>query len=241
MKLLYHFIGRDKIIDDKRYKILLKILGDGFLEPNQTGENAYFFELKGIIDPIHLGERLPISFIDRDSCDDIAFKKHMKKYSNFAIGFDKQFILDYGGNPVFYCFDSMRKSSNLRNYINVIIKHFDKLERECIKDKLELNEIISDKLSFYQILQFLKPFNFEYNSKDKAVYDEREWRVLATDDVNNKKVWDFKVRPAIEGIKCAIKEIIVPKKYCRLLKNDIKKLFPDKATPQVIIAENIVK
>lgn len=44
-----------------------------------------------------------------------------------------------------------------------------------------------------------------------------------------------------DRIKCAIEKIIIPEKYSKSLKTCIKKLFPNKAIPQIIIAEKIVK
>ena len=237
MKLLYHFIGRGKP-EDEAYGLLLRILNCGCLIPNQKGENAYF-DFGPLFEKIHLGDRLPVSFIDRDNCDDSAFKEHMEKYSKFGIGFEKDFILREGGEPAFYCINRNDGKTSCENRMHIcnLVKSLDNID---VKD--------SDiKKEFYEVLKFVKPFNIDTNNQKSSEYFEREWRIIATDGIDGCFAWNFTEAPAIYGAKDTIREIIVPRAYQDLLRNNIantvyyKKYSSRSSLPKLCIAEEIDK
>ena len=234
-RLLYHFIGKNlKKDEEKQYGFLLKILRDGFLKPDQKGENASL-HLGRFDKKIDFDNRLPVSFIDRDNCDDEEFRKHMATYSRFGLGFERDFILQEHGNPVFY-YPYSDKAEYLVRHLIKVIEHFKKMH--------ETDEQNYGKDSFEELLKFVIPFNFNKENR----YKEREWRIIANQNDgggdrgggDQDMVWDFKNRAGVLGVKCAVKEIIIPQEYYERAKKDLKKSFPGNNMPDLRTAETLL-
>ncbi len=115
--LLCHFVGRSQTDDEKRYRLLVKIIKNDhalFANPDDPSRINFSFsmgEFKG-----NQGE-----LFDRNDCVcfcDIPNKSldiHRHKYSSFGMGFKKSFLISQGARPVTY----VPKGCSIRDILKV--------------------------------------------------------------------------------------------------------------------------
>lgn len=132
---------------------------------------------------------------------------HAKKYGNYVIGLDKEYIRDLYSpilNPVIYC-----NSENLINMIsrlyfmkNKVLNQFlvnsntASNQKEFTKDHEKFLESKSQEMkniaSFKADISFLAGLFKYYNNPEKTdeiYYDEREWRAFWPNKLSDKTDW----------------------------------------------------
>lgn len=86
-------------------------------------------------------------------------KEHAKRYGSLGIGFDREFLMRWGANPVFYMQSKNQGIVNTNLY------------------GLSNNKLKSGPLKVF--LSYIKPMG-EPCSNDYCYYDECEWRIVAS-------------------------------------------------------------
>ena len=150
----------------------------------------------------------------------LRIKEHKLKYGSYAIGFDKDFLSDIYNpilNPVWYMdsnnvSDSVLHFSKMSEEANneiwkLIVKYYNNPTFQAEFEKNGDNAIINNKLLFEQhrslidntfytktLLGYCKPYGYK-NSKNKYIcnYDEREWRAIIHDGINERTNWVWDV------------------------------------------------
>lgn len=118
--------------------------------------------------------------------------KHMNKYGQYMIGFDKDFLLSYYGNilnPVFYI-----QSPNMKDAVNDISDIYAETSKEhafLVQNKsFDQTRITSLGLRKYNlrfIIGMCKPI---------SCYDEREWRLIRDDNHDQLNEWIWGISEA---------------------------------------------
>ena len=145
-QFLTHWTGRDKT-DDTAFFILSKIVNSGQLKfssnPISFPSNNWTFNGK------------MICFTDTPIALSI---DHCRRYNYFGLSFNKQKLIEYGANSVFYLVDNRQKSLDFM----ITVRPYD-------NELLNLANWISSSFQPYDSKKF---------SKDNwAEFYEREWRI----------------------------------------------------------------
>jgi hypothetical protein len=146
--------------------------------------------------------------------------EHKHKFGNYAIGFDKDFLSDLYNpilNPVLYMnsnnvsdsvlhFSKMSKEANNEKWKSIVEycnnptfqAEFEKDGDNAIINNKQLIEqqrgLIDNTFYAKTMLGYCKPYDYK-NSKDKYIcnYDEREWRAIIHDRVDDRTDWVWDV------------------------------------------------
>src|SRR5690349_17982156 len=107
---LGHFVGRGEASDEDRYRLLLKILGDGILLSNPSNPME-----AGNIAPLphgtdRFGEYFKMQKVCFCDIPEEDLQLHTEKYSRFGLAFSRDFLITQGANPVFYIPSSAKAS-----------------------------------------------------------------------------------------------------------------------------------
>lgn len=166
---LIHFIGRKKKSEKEKLCLLSQILETEEFIPQLEEEvfgNDYFLG-KGFG-----RSAFPICFTD------LPLEKiglHKERFSSFGIAFSKEYIIDNGGNPVFYWAQECERLKNTNNYLSRYMADLEKTIKQCCNSKMPL-EAMEDLYSLiWPILRLSKPFKAK---EVPNVYEEQEWRIL---------------------------------------------------------------
>lgn len=109
---------------------------------------------------------------------DVAYPSTINKdYGYLGIAFHREFIIERGGNPVFYL--ENRDKSN-------IIKNFVKLYAD-IKTKKEGSQRKGLLISMKAVLGYLKPMSKSGDIEHFANYEDLEWRVVDQERLRKNK------------------------------------------------------
>ncbi len=244
---LTHFVGRNikhrepfvkkEEVFQKQYSILINVLRNGLLTPHPNQQR--------IIPQLTQYPNVPISSNEAYYSMGICFcdiplqdlGRHMKNYSFFGLSFDKKFIAQKGGSPIFYiaeksieecglspgntkkgCFDQMHE---------VCKCFFEKIRKGELGDKYpskpgdKFNVNFNSKTllgDLFQIEAFLyfhvfsrmKFFDHTLEDDDKEnFYFEREWRLLGSLDFGLDNV----------------ERIILPKEYSKKFREDFPNYY----------------
>ena len=209
-KELTHFVGRNLPCEEKRYRLLLKILKEGkLIAPNPpfgirgSSEKVSRNLVVNAAVPFSEGAYHPqvVCFCDIPVGD---LGIHMGKYGNFGLSFEKSFLLKNGANPVFYIAteSTFFTETNFDDMIERFRSSFGKQMRSSAdhKESLEIERFID-----FQVFSFMKEFGkATEDDSEKNYYMEREWRVWG--DVN------FELSDVFR--------IILPKSYVGRLKKE---------------------
>lgn len=224
---LTHFVGKNKS-QKEQYNILVKILKEGLLTPDHNDpEKAGYIaiSLNGRISDNKMFMPYVICFCDIPIND---LYIHMKKYSQFGIGFLKEFLVPKGANPLFYIAKNSRiKTSEVAS---TAIKttsradYFDEMFLMCHNLFDELRSLVNNHASsehrtvvmkkiaamdlflIRYIFSFLKFFDDVKKDDDpENYYMEREWRMIDN--------FSFKMKDVCR--------VILPKSYAKLFRKDV--------------------
>jgi len=229
---IYHFISKRKVdgekTNDELFQQLIGIINEGrfisYKEIESFGNDI-------LLNKVVLKERYPVCFYDTKLGDRKNLDYHMSKYSKFGIGIERKYVLEEGGNPVLYCYDSNDGRGGTEFYS--IFK--------CLNCYFNSNNsgdnFTNAKNKYEELLKFVKSFNFT----DKDVYYENEWRFIAKDEINGKPSGDFVVKKMIKDSRTAILVLIIPKEYKLKLTEEIQKIFNKIKKPKIITAEELLK
>jgi len=109
---------------------------------------------------------------------DVAYPSTINKdYGYLGIAFHREFIIERGGNPVFYL--ENRDNSN-------IIRNFVKLYAD-IKTKKEGSQRKELLISMQAVLGYLKPMSKSQDIEHFANYEDLEWRVVDQERLRKNK------------------------------------------------------
>jgi len=217
---LTHLVGGKLTSYKAQYKILIKILKEGYItypphEEKNRSIRLLFTHYKADFTKNELYVPSMVCFCDIPVCD---LSIHIKKYSPFGLAFDKKFIASKGGGPVYYvpktaapAWPVGQDSVEDRGHV------FDQKIKECYRlldDLACAKNEWSDRAGSVQrflggsIFAYTKCFDHTLMDKhDDNYYFEREWRVLG-----NLK---FSIKD--------VKRIIIPENYAVKFRKD----FPD--------------
>lgn len=191
---LTHFVGRAQPDDEARYRLLLRIIQEGFLtsDPNAPLARA---RIEGAVAYSYTPHE-PFSSDTYDVqcvcfCDipvpDLPF--HMLKYGPFGLAFGKSFLLMKGACPVFYwAGDALMEERPRQEYLDQMVANFHWLidfarahrpyptggDWNEVEGRLHLlrDFINRNVLCFIKLFRAALPDEDPYN-----YYMEREWRV----------------------------------------------------------------
>jgi hypothetical protein len=141
---LTHFVGRRESDDESRYGLLLKIIREGWLthephNPRISGNLSVNESARVSQNEMYLPQ--VVCFCDIP-LQDLAI--HVVKYSRFGISFDKDFICNHGGTPVFYI-PVQAKATNYPPDVSEILSEsrsrFEALGiKDLVKDDLDMSK-----------------------------------------------------------------------------------------------------
>ena len=206
---LAHFVGRG-LDKNAQYKILLKILKEGWIthpphDPKIKGsyniyQGASFSDNKMFNPDMVCFCDIPIA--------DIGL--HISKYSPFGLSFEKDFIIQKGGSPVFYIprqawvyFDNVEKDQYFDVMVEGLHEYFDKIQLNF--PELKKKERAYSYFIYTQLFSYIKFYDQSLpDDHEENFYMEREWRVF--DNLN----FSFK----------DIKSIFMPKEYSKRFRKD---------------------
>src|SRR5699024_598760 len=186
-KELTHFVGRNKP-EHQRFQLLIDIIRSGWILPrdhfyDQT-KNVQLHKEENQLEKIISPQM--ICFADIPIND---LSLHMEKYSNFGIAFKKDFLVEYGANPVLY----ITQNGKMNKYGATREEWFrDHLKKYALlKDKIQTNEMLDhekgikqlflevDRFLVRDLFAYLKPFDASKHDADEDnYYLEREWRII---------------------------------------------------------------
>jgi hypothetical protein len=106
---LTHFVGRHSHSSDSTYLLLIKIIQSGWITHPPHDPTAKSKTLH-VSDVLKLSSNQSYNINMVCFCDIPVedFPIHMRKYSQFGIGFKKEFLIAKGANPVFYVANNSR-------------------------------------------------------------------------------------------------------------------------------------
>ena len=217
---LTHLVGRNLESDEEQYKILKKILEEGYIThpPHDkkdrnarcltTNYTADFTENKMYVSDM-------VCFCDIPICD---LGIHISKYSPFGLSFDKAFIAHNGGGPVYYVPKTAAPAWPVgHDFEDNRGQVFDQNIKKCynlLDDLICAQSEWSNRAKSIQrflggsIFAYIKCFKHSLMDRhEDNYYFEREWRVLGNLKFN---IGD-------------IKTIIIPENYAAKFRKD----FPD--------------
>jgi len=220
-KELTHFVGRKLAFETDQYDLLMKILKEGWLThenhtPNVSGN--LWVNMSAKMSQNEMYSLQMVCFCDIPK-EDLAL--HTEKYSRFGLSFDKDFIVEKGGTPVYY----LPKEAKVDLFFQKVSKgaYFDKM----IQDYHELSQLFHtlimkssttagvpkdshrlQELEFFfnfHILSQVQFFDHRLADNDpNNYYFEREWRVIGNVQFN------------IEDVK----RILIPREYGKAFRQD---------------------
>jgi len=228
------FVKKEEVFQ-KQYSILTNVLKTGLLtsHPNQKRGIPCLTQYPNT--PISSNEAyhsMAVCFCDIPLRD---LGRHIENYSSFGLSFDKKFIAQKGGSPIFYIAEKSIEECGLspgntkkeyHDQMHEVCKHFfERIRKEELGDdfpskpgdsvliNLNNGKFIGDIFQIESFLSFhvfsrMKFFDHTLEDDDKKnFYFEREWRLLGSLDFSLDDV----------------ERIILPKEYSRKFRND----FPD--------------
>jgi len=216
---LTHFVGSALESNDERYKLLARILREGWItypphdKSTRTSKSLIINRTEKISDSTNkMYVPSMVCFCDIPIGD---LHIHMEKYSRFGLAFDKQFIACNGGGPMYYVPKNAVPVWPESNDPEIKRKHvFDRSIKECynLLDELicadnEWSEKAKRVSSFLgtNIFAFIRCFDHRLDDDDPDnYYFEREWRILGS---LNFKMTD-------------VSRILLPGKYARRFRED---------------------
>jgi len=230
---LTHFVGKQDKTPDEQYERLSKILNEGKLIHNLTdkimGISASGGPTSGVLMKVRPNAKLSnnemfnpemVCFCDIPVGD---LNIHIKKYNSpFGLSFEKTFIVQRGGSPVFYIPKELAiKETIFAHHGSNKGELFDKIvPKLCAYFNIDYKTIQSpsntDSSSISEKLLLLGFFNlhilsyikfFDHNLPDvheENYYFEREWRIVG------------KLKFRISDIK----RILMPQSYARQFRKD---------------------
>jgi hypothetical protein len=226
---LTHFVGRSLKSQERQYRLLKRIIKSGTLRarPRPRGRNSNVYTMEK-----HRGQKLSSNDAYKGSSvcfcdiplDDLAI--HISKYSKFGIAFSKDFLAGQGALPVLYV--PVRGRPSLLPFllygpgaVSSQAVAFDQFWRRFNRVEAAIGRLaasphekrtaddLRNVIEFldFNILSNLKFFHHGlHDVHEKNFYMEREWRVSR--DV------EFNV--------CEVQRIIIPARFSRRLRNDLK-------------------
>ncbi len=231
---LTHFVGKNDGNKDEQYSRLFKILCEGKLCHHLSDtihlHNSELGTIPCINIKIDTSAKISENFMYYPAmvcfCDipKENLRIHIEKYSRFGLSFDKDFIIQHGGRPVYYipieCPNQTRFLRNIGPNISDIFNNFaqslvnnstakiiDKVDNpiSTIKDSdIIKNSTFNSFLTLY-IFSYIKFFNHNLSDNDGSnFYFEREWRVLES----------------LEFSISDVKSIYIPKWYYERFRED---------------------
>ena len=192
---LAHFVGSDHKSDEELYRLLTKILKEGWItypphdESTKTDRHIITYPTKNICDSTNeMYEPSMVCFCDIP-VDDL--KVHVKKYGPFGLAFDKEFIASNGGVPVYYIPKKAGSAWPKRDNPEVDERKeaFDQGVRKCHDLLEELSRIPEWREKARDVDDFLATYIFAYiqgfdhrlaDDHQDNYYFEREWRTLTS-------------------------------------------------------------
>jgi len=224
---LTHFVGRTERTPEDQYKILSKIINEAKLS-HQLSDNIKAGNASGVCMRVCPKAKLSsnemfypevVCFCDIPIGD---LNIHIQKYSPFGLSFEKKFIVQHGGSPVYYVPKEAAVKANmlarigkskgelfdkilpeLEAYLGFDYKTIHSLpdsDSSNIDTKLKLNTFLKlHVLSYIKFFDHKLPDNHEEN-----YYFEREWRIVGS------------LKFGISDIR----RILVPKSYARQFRED---------------------
>lgn len=234
---LTHFVGKEDKTPDEQYERLRKILNEGKLIHNLTGKimgiSASGGPTSGVLMKVRPNAKLSnnemfnpemVCFCDIPVGD---LNLHIQKYSPFGLSFEKNFVVQHGGAPVYYIpkeaavkikilarvgnnkgelFDKILPK--LDAYFNIDYKTIQSLsntDSSSINTKLLLGSFLK-----LHILSYIKFFDHNLpDDHEENYYFEREWRI-----VGNLK---FRMSD--------IKRILIPNNYAGQFRKDFPQYY----------------
>jgi hypothetical protein len=222
-KELTHFLGRELLNDEERYKLLVKILKERWIThpPHEnTISGNLMVNLSAQVSNNEMFNPQCICFCDIPISDiDI----HTRKYSRFGLAFLKDFLAPRGASPVFYIANNSIAYINSGlyrgEYFDISIKEYHEFvaklrqvseSTSATRDKLRIE--LTDKFNkvefflHFTIFSFLKFFdNTLSEDNEKNYYMEREWRIIGNLNFELKDVY----------------RVILPSEFTQRLRRDV--------------------
>ena len=234
---LTHFVGKKDKTPDEQYERLRKILNEGKLVHNLTGKivgiSASGGPTSGVLMKICPNTKLSnnemfnpemVCFCDIPVGD---LNLHIQKYSPFGLSFEKNFVVQHGGAPVYYIpkeaavkikmlasvgsnkgklFDKML--TKLDSYFNIdcrTTQSSSNTDFTSIDTKFLLGSFLK-----LHILSYIKFFDHSLSDEHQEnYYFEREWRIVG----------NLKFRISV------IKRILMPESYARQFRKDFPQYY----------------
>jgi len=210
-KELTHFVGRHKP-EYERFRLLMDIIQSGWILPgpftNGQTYNVQLHETEKDLEKMILPQM--VCFADIPIND---LSLHMEKYSNFGIAFKKDYLVQYGANPVLYVTQNGQMEGKDVTREKWFLDHLKKYA--LLKEKIqtfgmqnggkEINELFLeiDQFLMKDLFAYLKPFDSSKNDADEDnYYLEREWRIIGN----------------LPFSQSNITRILIPEKYGRMLR-----------------------
>ncbi|RDW15395.1 abortive infection system antitoxin AbiGi family protein [Oceanobacillus chungangensis] len=223
-KELTHFVGRHQQ-ESERFDLLIDIIKSGLLlHKNITEDIKINRDAHGLEDIVTPG----ITCFADIPINDLSL--HMKKYSNFGLAFNKDFLVEKGANPVSYIATNgiireangqpknqnsikedyfkmnIKRYFSLMNQIQDMLKKKDEQGNVSILDELQL----LDTFLIKHVFSYLKPFDASKTDADKEnYYLEREWRIVGD----------------VQFTITDIARILIPEKYGKQLRTALPEYY----------------
>lgn len=204
--IFWHFCSRNKS-EDQAFQTLCKILNERTLcVPDKTHLND-----ETLIDD--QGKPTSIWGVQRVCFADIPFaflKHHIGHYGNVGLGFDREYLITRGAQPLIYVAQTPGKREfhqwTASSIINCLYKEWNKLLKKMESHTSEKEHEHLKELTWrFEILRnYIKQFAAD---DEHSAYYEREWRII------NSFTFDL----------ADVELVIVPKKFAKAF----AKQFPD--------------
>lgn len=241
---LTHFVGGGKPTPDKQYRVLVKILGEGWIThpPHKMIKDS-----SGIYVPQESGN-LYVDWNARLSHDEMYIPQvvcfcdipiedlqlHISKYSPFGVSFAKKFLVQKGANPVFY----VANDSQVRKPEESTMWQLGPSQKWSNRNQIEYTSTPRSEL-FDQIIkeyhQLFDPFKDHSNPPSKQMMDVFKFlefqlfsfmkcfdSYLADEDPRNYYMErEWRVLGNVRFTLDDVERIIIPKGYEERLRQDV--------------------
>ncbi|GAP68712.1 hypothetical protein BA6E_104160 [Bacteroidales bacterium 6E] len=141
-------------------------------------------------------------------------KNHSDSYGKLGIGFNREFVLERMGGPVFY----VQNGEN-----GAVVEHFAYLHQHLRSNE---NQIMVDRLN--TIMGFMKNMSVE-NDSELKYYEEMEWRIIQL------KILEDNQLIKVQNKEMGIYRVIFKPEDIELI------VFPNKETKQLAVQEDFIK
>jgi hypothetical protein len=235
---LTHFVGRGAKTPDKQYATLIKILNEGqLIHPLSDGITCVDASV-GCVPSVTMKvcPNAKLSNNEMFNPESVCFcdipvgdlNIHIPKYSPFGLSFEKLFIVQHGGAPVYYIpKEAPVKVKMLARYGKNKAQLFDRILPELdayfnIDDKTIQSLLSTDSPSIdtkklllgsflkLHILSYIKFFEHDLpDDHEENYYFEREWRIVGR----------------LEFTVSDIKRILMPESYARQFRKDFPEYY----------------